>query len=233
MRNRDERHNDDGQHNQFKVLFDERDAAQAVAGQCHRRCPEHTTDHTPGDELSAAHACNAGDGGDEGAHNRCEPRHDNRHAPMPGEELIRFFHIAPLEELAVGALQEPCPHDLAEPVAGDVAENCACRERNDAEPQWSLDHPGGDEDANGEEQRVPGQEEADEQAAFDEDDDAGDDEGGRAGGIEQVLRVQVRQHRVRLQVAAPRALILRGSHSFTGAVFWSQNGHSTTSTNAP
>ena len=120
-------------------------------------------------------------------------------APWLVEEVLGAVDVLPFEEPRIGAAQQAWPH-----LAG-----------RSVKPTWSPIDGGGEapdqdggqvhlalvrEDPGGEQERVAGEEEADEQAGLGEDDEDQPDLAVRAQVVEDLLRIQAERENGREQV---------------------------------
>ena len=102
-RQRQERQDDDGQDDQRKILFDERQVAEEVAAVQKRGGPEHAAGHIVTLKPAVAHAAGARHERREGAHDRHEAGDDDGFTAVPFEELVGAIQIGLLENPGIGA----------------------------------------------------------------------------------------------------------------------------------
>lgn len=85
---RDDRHGDDADNQQLKVLLHKGDAAKEVAQQSEDRRPGNAAQHVKDDKVAPMHAAHAGDEGHKGADKREEAtQEDGQVAPFVQEVL--------------------------------------------------------------------------------------------------------------------------------------------------
>jgi hypothetical protein len=110
------------------------------------------------------------------------------------EELLGAVDVPLLEESGVGAAEEWRSCALTDRVADLVADDRGeeATERDDCDVEVSLRR----KDAGGEEQRVTGQEEPDQQARLGEDDEKEPDRRPRAERFQEIPGVQAQCHQV-------------------------------------
>ena len=169
------------------MVADESVAAQREAEQGDAHAPEHATDDRVDRVGAVVHLPDAGDDGDEGAHDRHEPcEHDGARTVLV-EELVGLVDVRLLEEPGVGPVEQRraglAPDQVSHLVAGDGGD----ADEHDDQLDRLLDLVVGDQQADGEQQRVAGQEEADQQTALGEDDDQGADQ---PEGLDQLVGVE-------------------------------------------
>jgi MFS family permease len=185
---RDERHGDDGQHRQLQLVLQHREGLpQEVPEQGDPGRPQHRSDQAPGEEPAAVHPADAGDDGDERAHDRHEPTDDQGLVAVMVEEGVGLVEVALLEEPAV-PLVERCPHGAPDLVADDVAQERRRRQDDARHGDGDVHLAAGDEQADREQQRVAGQD-REQQPALDEDDQGAEPEELRPEARQQVLGV--------------------------------------------
>ena len=180
------RDEDDQQQDRFDVVLDEVDLAEEVAERSDSHAPEQSSDDVVGDEGAVVHLRRARHDRDEGPDDRDEPGEHHRLRAVLLEELRRPVHVFATEEPAVGAVEQGRAELPADRVADLVTGDRGDRDRHQQDPDVGQ-RPVGGEQARGEEQRVAGQEEADQQARLDEDDR---EDAERAEGLDQLLRLE-------------------------------------------
>ncbi len=185
---REERHGDDGQHRQLQLVLQHGERLpQEVPEQGDPGRPQHRPDQAPGEEPAAVHPADAGDHGDERAHDRDEPADDQGLVAVLLEEGVGLVEVALLEEPAV-PLVERCPQGAPDLVADDVAEERRRGQHDAGDGDVEVDLARRDEQADREEQRVAGQD-REQQPALDEDDQGAEPEELRPEPRQQVLGV--------------------------------------------
>ena len=105
--------------------------------------------------------------------------------PKRSKKRVRARDVLGPEQPRVRTVEHDRAGAVADPVADEVADDRGERRDDRKDASEPVIVPGGDADARREEQRVAGQEEADEQAALGEQDDGEDEQ--RAGAGQQVV----------------------------------------------
>ena len=168
---------------------------QQVADQDDAVGPEDRADHVPHEELAGRHAEHAGHRVEERADDRDEP---GQHHGLGRAELLEvvlgLLDVLPLEEPRVGLVEHPpavagaeqCPSWAPSDRADRRADQQAGQGQLGAVAEDRVGHRGG-RHAGQEQQRVAGEEEADQQAGLGEEDRP---DAEQTEGVDQVLRVQ-------------------------------------------
>ncbi len=165
-----DRDQDDEQDHRFEVFVHERDLAEEVTQHGDAGRPQHGADRGVDEELPGIHPADAGDGGDERPHHGHESRQHDRARAVLLEEDVRLDDVFPLEQLRVRLVEQGGSGLRSDPVSDDVADERAHRQQQTHQPQWRRDDVLGHEQTCGEQQRVAGKEEAEQQPALGEDD---------------------------------------------------------------
>lgn len=152
-------------------------AAQGVTAENHGADPENSSKNVEGKIARIRHLRRAGDRGTERSNDGNEARENDGAAAIFFIEIMSALKVAAAEEKRVLAAVECSARGAADPVADLIAHNGA--EHDGEEQPFERDHAGGGKNAGGDEQGVTGQEEADKETGFDEDNRA--DERGAAG----------------------------------------------------
>ena len=171
--------------------------------------PPHSSgaDDVEEEELALVHLGDAHDHRDKGPDDGDEAGQDQRLAAVLFEEGVGAFHVLALEQPGIGLVEDRRAGLGTDQVAGLVAHDGRHDDQRREGPDVELDGVRGDQEAGREQHGVAGQEEADQQARFREDDAADQQHNpgrqGRIGqedlGVEPVgeERGQVRLHRAR------------------------------------
>ncbi len=182
---RDHRDQHDGDQDGLDVVPDERDLPQEVAEHGDPAAPQHAADQVEDHEAAVVHPAHPGDDRGEGAHDRHEAGQHDRLRSVSLEEGGGLLDVLLLEDPGVGAAEEARPDLAAEEVADLVPRHRGGHDQCADQPERLVQVGAvGHQQAGGEQQRVTGQEEADQQAGLGEDDgqDAEQAEGGDQGG---------------------------------------------------
>jgi hypothetical protein len=166
---------------------------QRPAGEDDAVGPQDAADDVPQEELPGRHADDAGDGVEEGAHDRDEPgEHHGLGRAELREVVLGLLDVLLLEDPRVGPVEHPPPvagaQEVPELGAGDRADRRADEQQRQAHlrvEQLTGGRRRGD--AGQEQQRVAREEEADEQPRLDEHDQPDADHAERA---QQPLRIE-------------------------------------------
>ena len=181
--------------------------------------PEQRADHVVESERAAAHRADARHHGRERAHDRHEAgEHDGLRA-VTVEERLGALDVLLFEQARVRAAEEPGPEPVADRVADlgpdDRGDEAADDDERDVEVALRCEQPGG------EQQRVAGEEEADQQPGLGEDDQPEPDLAVGAQRVDDVLGIEAEaeDHRGRLDAAPTRsACSARFPQRFWGVV---------------
>ena len=164
---RQQRQQDDADHQQRQVLLDERHVAEEVAQGHQAADPGHGADHAEHDEARVVHLRHAGDEGREGPHDGQEARQGHGLAAVAFVELMGAVEVVAAEYLRVGVAEQPLAEGPADHVVGAVAGDRRDHQQP-AEQPW-VHAAGGADGAGDEQQRVAGEERSHHQAGFTED----------------------------------------------------------------
>lgn len=164
----------DAQDNGDEVAVDIRnEAAQVVAGQRDADPPGQAADDVIGNELGIGHAPHPGEYGGKRPDDRHEAGQDNGLAAVLLVELLGALEVMFMEEQRFLPLEDLPAHPVAEPIAHRVA--CDGGDKGDYTQRHDVKNALGGQETRREEQTIPGQEKADQEARF------GKDNGRNAG----------------------------------------------------
>ena len=107
---REQRQENDGDHQDFKVLLHPRNLAEPESKQSEYVDPRQTADHVVLSEAAVIHFADPGHERGEGSHDRNEPCHDDRAVAEFVEVLLGVLEMPRLEErdrAAEGSLADP------------------------------------------------------------------------------------------------------------------------------
>ena len=187
---RDQRQHDDQGDDRQEVLVDAvtDDVREQVPGQRDAEHPDERADHVEGEERAAGHAADAGEHRCERADDGHEPRQDHRLRSVLLEELLGAVDELLFEEARLLPAEDPRPRLLpdGEPdlVADHRRREAADQDGGEVELALLGEQPGS------EEQRVAGEEEAEQQPGLGEDDQHEADLAVRAQRVDHLLRVE-------------------------------------------
>src|SRR5580704_14203795 len=142
-------------------------AAEEVAAKDRGADPGYAANDVEHDVSRVGHFRGAGYGRAEGAHDRDEASEDDGATAVLFIKLMGALEVAAAEEERVFLLIEGRTHRAADPIAELIADDGAGHYRKQKPLQ--RNNVGGGEDTGGDEQGIAGQEEADKESGFDED----------------------------------------------------------------
>src|SRR5688572_13339704 len=178
-----EDHYDD---DKFDVLVDARNVAtEEVSREEHAPDPQRAADDVVDREHPVVHLGNPGHERREGADDWHEARKHDRLGAVLDIEVVRALDVLFLEEEGIVPDEDLWPGYASEPVVHCVAEDRRDIQRETKHVDIHV-QPGGDEQACCHQQRVTGQEEAEEEAGLNEDDR---DQPDKPCCLDQVRRV--------------------------------------------
>ncbi len=189
---REERDDDDADHDELEVLLDDGYVAEEIAGTEDAPDPDQSADHVEGEEAAVVHRADACHEGGEGADDGNEAGDDDRLAAVTVEELLRLLQVVHVQPADVFAAEDLGAQDLAEVVVRGIAQDGGDAEehaeRDDVEAAFWT----GSECADCKEKRVTGKERHDHQAGLAKDDCEEDGVGPGAVIVRQLFEVLVK-----------------------------------------
>ena len=173
-------------------------SASEVAGQRDAEHPDERADHVEGDERAAAHLADAGEDRRERPHDGHEAGEHDRLGAVLLEELLGAVDVLPFEQARIGPAEEPRAHPLPDREADLVADHGGREAPDEDGREVELALVG--QEPGGEEQRVAGEEEADQQPGLGEDDQHQPDLAVGAQVVEDRLGIEAERENRREQV---------------------------------
>ncbi|CCM64187.1 hypothetical protein BN381_350047 [Candidatus Microthrix parvicella RN1] len=184
----------DDQEGQFQVIANDRHVAEAVADQGDPRPPQHAADHVEAGKRPVGHVAHTGHHGAEGPHDGHEAGQHDGLRSMSIEEGNGAVPMFSLQNPPVGALEQRRTRAASQEITGLVPSDGGNDHHQDQHPDVGVERQPGQSprsrSSGGEQQRVAGEKEPNEQAGL------GEDDGGDADqpeGIDQMAGREIHQ----------------------------------------
>ncbi|KAF0957467.1 hypothetical protein MLGJGCBP_01806 [Rhodococcus sp. T7] len=166
QRHQGDHHDRDQDH--LDVVAHDRYPAEKVSQDGYARTPQHTPDDVVGHKGAVAHAGGSRHHRGDGPGDRYKSREEDGARPVAVEEAPRLLELLRSQPRRAGTVEHRRSHASADEVTDLIAQDRSDRYGDHRHPQGREGLKLGGEHAGGEQQRVAGQEEADEKPGFDE-----------------------------------------------------------------